>query len=59
MPLNLEHAGSRVDIVTYDPAWPEIYETERHGLESALGDAVAAVHHGRLEAHDLKHAVVR
>lgn len=45
LPPNLEHAGSRVDVVTYDAAWPQLYEAERHGLESALGDVVAAIHH--------------
>jgi len=44
-PLNLDHAGSRVEVVPYDPAWQAMYETERDRLELALGDAAAAVHH--------------
>lgn len=34
-----------VELVDYDPAWPELYERERAQIVGALGDAVVRIEH--------------
>lgn len=37
--------GRPVQIVDYDPAWPELFERERALIAEALGDLAAAIEH--------------
>ncbi len=34
-----------VELLPYDPAWPDMYEAERAQIASALGDLAAEIHH--------------
>lgn len=34
-----------VEVVPYDPAWPETFQAERRRIQSALGRSVRSVHH--------------
>lgn len=43
--VNLEHAGSRVEVVEYSEAWLHLFERERQVLTDALGAAAAEIHH--------------
>ena len=38
-------AGTRLEIVPYDPAWPERFAAERDRLADALGDAALRIDH--------------
>jgi GrpB-like predicted nucleotidyltransferase (UPF0157 family) len=44
--LGIVHADEPIEIVTYDPSWPLLYEQERIRLQTAIGSwATGGIHH--------------
>lgn len=34
-----------IRVVDYDPSWPEIFESQKHGIAMLIGDLVTEIHH--------------
>ncbi len=45
MPTPMSEPNVRIEIVDYDPHWPQLYEVERARIASALGALVQSIEH--------------
>jgi GrpB-like predicted nucleotidyltransferase (UPF0157 family) len=44
--MNIEKTSiKRIEVVPYNPDWPEIFESEKKIISAALGDNLIAIHH--------------
>jgi GrpB-like predicted nucleotidyltransferase (UPF0157 family) len=43
--VKVEVHGGPIELVEYDPAWPELYEREAEKISAALGDRVLGLEH--------------
>ena len=39
------NAFSKVEVVPYDPSWPNVFDIEAKKIKTALGDSFASIHH--------------